>query len=164
VFDADAADPGKRHPARERGRRIIGPRHQPRRHPLAHCLLARPRVEGENLHPAAVRPRARYPARRGGGGPCQCRIAVGLDLDLHRKVAGRPVQQHRRLIRRGPVTVTQAGIPQLAPHRSRAPSRATSYRWRATDRAAGPAARRRSGNVGLEAIGRTCERGLQRCS
>lgn len=38
MFDADAADPGKRRPARERGRRIIGPRHQPRRHPLAHCL------------------------------------------------------------------------------------------------------------------------------
>jgi hypothetical protein len=48
-------------------------------------------MERQNLHTAAVRPTARHPAHRGGGSACQLRIAVGLDLDLHRKVTGRVV-------------------------------------------------------------------------
>jgi hypothetical protein len=68
-------------------------------------------MEGENLHPAA----------RAGGSPCQFRIAVGLDFDLPEKVAGRVVQQlvqeHRRLVRRGPVTVAQPSVPKVAPIR-----------------------------------------------
>ena len=129
VLDAYAADPGKRRPSRERGGRTVCPRHQPSRHPVAHGLLARDRVEGENLRTAAVPRRARHPAHRGRGSPSELRIAVGLDLDPHRKVTGHAVQQvveeHGRLVRRGGVVAAQARVSQIAPRRLMRPAAQT---------------------------------------
>jgi hypothetical protein len=75
MLDADAADTSKRRPSRERGRRIVRPRDQPRRHSVPHGLLARDRMKRENLQMAAARPRARYPAHRVAARA----VALGVD-------------------------------------------------------------------------------------
>ena len=165
VLNADAADPRARRPPRQRGGRIVGPRDQPRRHSVARGLLARNRMKSENLHTAAFRPRVRQPAHRGRGSPCQLRIAVGLDLDLHRKLTGRSVQQlveeHRCLVCRGGVAVEQAGTAQIAPRRLVSP--AAQRRGAAQPRVVQqhqPSVRRQT-DIGLKAVERTGERRLQ---
>lgn len=72
-------------------------------------------MERQNLHTAAVQSPAGRPAHHGRGRAGQLGIAVGLNLDLHRKIAGRIVQQfveeHRCLARRGAIAVAQASVP-----------------------------------------------------
>jgi hypothetical protein len=94
MFDADAADPGTRRPARERIGRVVGPRHQPRRHPVATA----------SSHAAVWKERT-------STGPRSSRARVQ-----------QLIEQHRRLARRGPVTVTQAGMPELVPLRLARPA------------------------------------------
>ncbi len=73
---------------------------------------------------------------------------MGLDLNRHRMITGRVIQQlieeHRRLIGRGGVAVAQADIFADRFTASGAPSPVISWSCSATGRAATPAVRRRS--------------------
>ena len=86
---------------------------------MASRLLARRRVKRDHLHAIAVRSRAREPAHRSGTGACEVGIAVGLDLDLHRQLAGNAVQQltqqHRGFHCRAAVAIKQVRRAQLTP-------------------------------------------------
>ena len=93
---------------------------------------------------------------------------MGFNLDLDRQAAGRGVKQlverHRRLVRRGPVAVTQPRMAQLAPLGLVRPSLkcCAGAQPRVVEQDQPSVGGQAS--VGFEAIDRTFESGLQRCS